>query len=799
MESAAPKRSGDKQRQVDREVAAAQQSADQHPTGHSADSSDDLASSQTEPIRQSAVIADSDDEDAQMEDAVTQVADEEDSNMSGDDSFAPSVEEQQAVPVNYGAPSQEVLDTLASDPVVMAQSPTVRRRDPYLAASVNQLITRHTNKVRFFDEVLSPTTGGPSFQIPVDEDLGEDDDIDLLEEAPLPSRRKDGRRARRKDEDVDWKPRKSGTRKPGARKRTIDSAADSAPKRRRISAAAQGSRSGARPPVGPDAPKRRPGRPRKNPLPNPTPASTVSPQSSIVAASLSSLPTVKTGPQPTINTNPGAGGTTLPSSSILEPSPAPRPIVVTTKGPFKLPTAVPAVPRANRGAKRMTRPRSSNLNTAAAQYPTVPASQSLFSTSTATPTTDPSAKRTPLPGSAPQCLTLPQNLTASGNNNPFGAPITTSPAVPALNPAARQATFPGSSVTSSDTSTGSSTTTQVAPSTNKKHRAKQRRAAKDSDAESEAGKTRRRPRVTRSTVDVNARMRSSTGEEITHGEFLTRYPVDERRYVPGGREGGGRWEIIATGVMWSFVSAGQRHSLNRRMAEQQGRQMRESQEAQVREFHSATTAEASSQAAEEPQRTHEPLPLENPLQTLAAAAAAAHSTASTTLARPTTTTEQNVSPNIIRIRVSRRQTEASAPTSLYAPTFDPAATAPINPPATGLAYPPAQSRPLQTSASTSGGLSAQDGSAPGQRDPVTAQRIAEIEERCRRLNVGRKRTNFESDQAFFEWAEFNRPLLYPETAPRPDMSVLRCLMRRPRPEPKEYSYENPPRPREDGF
>jgi hypothetical protein len=54
------------------------------------------------------------------------------------------------------------------------------------------------------------------------------------------------------------------------------------------------------------------------------------------------------------------------------------------------------------------------------------------------------------------------------------------------------------------------------------------------------------------SADPEARMRSSEGYEMTRSEFDRQYRPEERRYHPGGATGG-RFEIIATGIMWEYI------------------------------------------------------------------------------------------------------------------------------------------------------------------------------------------------------------------------------------------------------
>lgn len=53
-------------------------------------------------------------------------------------------------------------------------------------------------------------------------------------------------------------------------------------------------------------------------------------------------------------------------------------------------------------------------------------------------------------------------------------------------------------------------------------------------------------------ADPNQMMVSTEGEQMTRGELGRRFKTSERRYRPGGIWGG-KYEILATGVIWTFV------------------------------------------------------------------------------------------------------------------------------------------------------------------------------------------------------------------------------------------------------
>jgi hypothetical protein len=61
-------------------------------------------------------------------------------------------------------------------------------------------------------------------------------------------------------------------------------------------------------------------------------------------------------------------------------------------------------------------------------------------------------------------------------------------------------------------------------------------------------------------ADPAAPMQSTEGEQMTRAEFYSAYKRDQRLYHPGGPRGAGKYEVVATGVMWSFLQGRQDHS-----------------------------------------------------------------------------------------------------------------------------------------------------------------------------------------------------------------------------------------------
>lgn len=80
------------------------------------------------------------------------------------------------------------------------------------------------------------------------------------------------------------------------------------------------------------------------------------------------------------------------------------------------------------------------------------------------------------------------------------------------------------------------------------------RSRRKTDGETgEDNKRRRHCRANRSSVDPSCRMQSTDGVVLTRAEFDQAHRPEEWKYYPGGPNGGGRFEILATGVMWQFL------------------------------------------------------------------------------------------------------------------------------------------------------------------------------------------------------------------------------------------------------
>ncbi|SPQ25189.1 ec3f75af-c5bd-43bf-a871-62e6bff16ce3 [Thermothielavioides terrestris] len=197
-------------------------------------------------------------------------------------------------------------------------------------------------------------------------------------------------------------------------------------------------------------------------------------------------------------------------------------------------------------------------------------------------------------------------------------------------------------------------------------------------------------------VSPQARMRSTEGEEMTRTEFDLAYPMSTRRWLPGGRIGGGRYEIIATGVVWSFV-------------------------VEPSDYQQQEPPQSSQPAATRPLL---PAPTLSAPESSSSAAPTAHN-----LARPII----GLSPVI----------------GLDDPTEQPATQTPRPPTTTGSTRPNAPTHPALPAQPI--GQPAPPPPQPAQpSSPRTAARVAFLDERCRERGI-KTRAQFASDAEFLDW------------------------------------------------
>ncbi|KAJ4294813.1 hypothetical protein N0V88_005047 [Collariella sp. IMI 366227] len=661
---------------------------------------------QTEPAGERITIADSNNVDTHMKDVSAQSPgnnkQEEKRHISftfesfiddGETTDDESMVEDKTIAENSSAPSQATLDAFTSDFVVMAQSPAVQERDPELAASVTSILARYTNTVHFADS--APASARQPAQME-DDVCGDEDELAALDTDPQPACRGGGRRSRSNDDDHDYvesRPRKSGVRK----RTSTCPTGGSTPKRPRTAAAAPRT---PRALADPKAPRRGPGRPRRKPL----------------------------SVQPPTNTGTGKNQARIPGSSVLNLATSQNPIVETHSNLVAPITFLPPL---------IAYPDAGSMTAAASNFP--PAVPSIVAP----------IQGYNMPTNIPATQ---QNPTAFTNQSPFKASTSTLPMPNTLSSSTQERHALPTGVPASLTPTVPLTaaTTELPALTKQKPRVRKLRAPKDPNAKDNATKLKQKNKQCRSTVDPNARMTSSIGEEMTHGQLLEKYPIAERRYIPGGKEGGGRWEIRATGVLWSFVSAGQRRSVERQLREKLLREQREREMSE--QAGGATVDEGVNPAAATAPIVSTTTILGQIMSMPTTTTMAQPVSACTTFAQstPTTTTMD-------QIMAMPTTTIMTEPMPVYTNTFPhpaPTTTTQAQPVPHNMGHllnPSTPTIPTITNA----------------RNLAAAQHIAEIDVRCQHMHVGKRRSDFSSDAAFLEWTERYMPLLYPGGVGRP--------------------------------
>ncbi|KAK4157318.1 hypothetical protein C8A00DRAFT_29744 [Chaetomidium leptoderma] len=293
--------------------------------------------------------------------------------------------------------------------------------------------------------------------------------------------------------------------------------------------------------------------------------------------------------------------------------------------------------------------------------------------------------------------------------------------------------------------------------------------------------TRTGPRGQGYSVTSNTMMRSTAGEEMTRAELETAFKPHERKYHPGGNLGGGRFEILATGVMWTFVWDGQQptqqsppaQSLAGASQETLGDSMDlDTEPAQTNALTSPADAtgllQPIGQLSITPTRPPPALQLgltppvggsrqrtlagflkpNPPSQPAAPAVPAVPAVTAPTPTRSATTTTRAAPRGPARPRAPRapRAPRPRAPRRRAAPAAanqqPPAAGTSNAPPPAGSNAPPPAPAPAPAA------------------DPRVAARVAELDAQCRRYNV-QTRDRFPSDAAFLAYAEPMTGLLFP--------------------------------------
>lgn len=257
-------------------------------------------------------------------------------------------------------------------------------------------------------------------------------------------------------------------------------------------------------------------------------------------------------------------------------------------------------------------------------------------------------------------------------------------------------------------------------------------------------------------ADPSAKMRSSEGEEMTRGELGLRFKSDQRKYHPGGI-GGGRYEILATGVIWSFVSETRKPLVRKKKLADTTAASGEGSSQETTVPNSQQSVPADSQGEQDAntttQATFQPIEPNNDLNEEEARALVEELTlALAQIPSPQTNPEPPATPGIHR---PNAPSHISFPLSAIGP---PATTIPTNmtaPPTTSTTPIRPRIRILVRQSLPS-------------YDPATsvAARVAQLDERCALYHV-QTRDRFGSDAAFLAYAEGMLELLYPRMRAAP--------------------------------
>ncbi|KAK4100316.1 hypothetical protein N658DRAFT_487033 [Parathielavia hyrcaniae] len=256
-------------------------------------------------------------------------------------------------------------------------------------------------------------------------------------------------------------------------------------------------------------------------------------------------------------------------------------------------------------------------------------------------------------------------------------------------------------------------------------------------------------------------MRSTEGEEMTRGEFDKAFTIPERKYLAGGAVSGGRYQIIATGVIWSFTkefrNQSEQENDDGKSGNEDGSQALSDSQRSVRAESSQDGGVLSEYGAGTSQGSVEP---------------------------SADTSDDDDSSSSDEASSSADSDDAQAPATGPQPAFSTPARNPtrlvlgLTPPnrsgqttLAGFARPSPPTRTptritLRSSAVVAPRAPAADPRVALAADPRVAARVAELNERCRLYNV-RTRDRFASDQEFLDYAEGMLPLLYPVTSGRP--------------------------------
>ncbi|KAK4125556.1 hypothetical protein N657DRAFT_678656 [Parathielavia appendiculata] len=747
------------------------------------------------------------DEDCEMRDVSNQIPSRQASGpVNTEPNIVLSVEVHERIPAAQAVPSQADPSALALHAFLNAPAPTVRPLDPEIAMSTAEILAKYNRRVSFAGD--NPVSSEPRRPTPVVRRQllqGECVEDEISDEDNLPRYIP----RLREPDDTEWKPanRRSGTRYPrsrapggrasgagssgatssGARKRTCTESpsAEQAPKRARPTPAAPRHRSAAGDNTSPTPVKRGPGRPRKRPLPVATPKPPVKlPPASPTPASMTSFPLA--GVPSGRPTRQAAVLQHLTSDTTQSSSNA-----MTDDAVAGMQAALSQLECPFTAARFAVRP-SSFLATA----PNEPEnSEAGEQNGRSAPKTTQRRKREPeldeegQPSKpkririkiapSPKVDKTVQAIEPKRRNRKAKADDDGNPVKPKRSRAAPKLDENGNPVTKK--------VNRRPPQYDENgNRVKLVRRKRNLDSQ---GRPIRCSTVKGTSFHVrpNVVMRSSEGEEMTRGEFDRAFKVHERRYLPGGVVGGGRYEIIETGVIWSFTTeyrnesgqeianagSGDEGDSQRQNDSQRSARAGSSRAGGVHSEYGAGTSQESFQLSAEMtdedssyEASADPgdMKINEPAPRNALTGPAEPQPAFGTPAR-------NPSRLVLGLAPPNRsgQTRLSGFTRPNTPThiaLPPAAigplavTVPMAPNVTATAGPTAASGSTRPRAPHQRATTRATG--PTASDPRVAARVAELNERCSRYSV-QTRDRFNSDQEFLDYAEGMLPLLYPNT------------------------------------
>ncbi|KAL2144001.1 hypothetical protein VTI28DRAFT_9753 [Corynascus sepedonium] len=628
---------------------------------------------------------------------------------------SPPAPVQQPTPADQTSHSEIDAARLALNRFLITPRPVVRQLNPELATSAVEMASRVANvgsRAHFRNGSLDL---GMARQRAQTVDIREEDLIDELDDpfgqtinADSKSNRIRGRSTRKNNDAIDddeYKPRapsgrKSGVRASSARKhaRSGSPTVDQAPKKRR-QGAAYGTMTSTRP---------GPGRPRKRAL---------------FSSPLQASPDSLTSAMPHIERCTNLMVTTVPSN----------PVDLQIEDPEQAAKFKPPVPEAWNQSKEMKASRD-------------PITRTKRSRILATPSNIPSA------GPAASTELGPQAKNSSSRKS-FGDKNAENDAQADSKPAKQRMYKPKFEENGQSAKRARSRTVpEVDENGQPIKRPRGRPPASRSGTGSGPGQLGPRRGPPAFSCEGDRLLRSTEGEVMTRAQLEEAYPHDQRIYRSGGNLGGGKFEIIATGVVWSFVPENEqpipRKELNHRSTKKSSKEGSKKVDASV---NTPTATPADSAAHTQPGAEPRPPSSEKLTSRLV-------------ISPPIGKSKQT------KLRIIRRNatTAQATPAALRAVTPG-TATVSMTPstasaPITSMA--PSRSHRLRATPRAPRNTAHGSEFVPTAATPATdphqrAARVRELDERCARYHVA-TRDRFDSDAAFLEHAESMLPLLYPD-------------------------------------